>query len=94
MAPEDACSADMLVLIRWQGRTMAVSLSQLAALNVDQSTANAIADWHYWLAQGIPFLIYVRLPQAYERGIAGDQESNGDWSADMPPPGMTQWRWG
>jgi hypothetical protein len=24
MAPEDACSADMLVLIRWQGRTMAV----------------------------------------------------------------------
>jgi hypothetical protein len=24
MAPEDACSADMLVLIRWQGRTIAV----------------------------------------------------------------------
>ncbi|MGA2725536.1 MAG: calcium-binding protein [Bryobacteraceae bacterium] len=24
MAPEDACSADMLVLIRWQGRTMAL----------------------------------------------------------------------
>ena len=24
MAPEDACSADMLVLIRWHGRTMAV----------------------------------------------------------------------
>src|SRR5262250_2320248 len=31
MAPEDACSADMLVLIRWQGRTMAVPLSQLIA---------------------------------------------------------------
>ena len=29
MAPEDACSADMLVLIRWQGRSMAVPLSQL-----------------------------------------------------------------
>jgi hypothetical protein len=52
MAPEDACSADMLVLIRWQGRTMAVPLSQLAGVNVDQSTAEAIGDWHYWLAQG------------------------------------------
>ena len=51
MAPEDACSADMLVLIRWQGRTMAVPLSQLAAVNVDRSTADAIDDWHYWVAQ-------------------------------------------
>lgn len=32
MAPEDTCSADMLVLIRWQSRTMAVPLSQLAGL--------------------------------------------------------------
>ena len=55
MAPEDACSADMLVLIRWHGRTIAVPLSQLAALNVDQSTANAIGDWHYWVAQGYCF---------------------------------------
>src|SRR6516164_8304834 len=29
MAPGDACSADMLVLIRWQDRSMAVPLSQL-----------------------------------------------------------------
>jgi hypothetical protein len=29
MAPEDACSREMLVLIRWQSRTMAVPLSQL-----------------------------------------------------------------
>ena len=28
MAPGDACSADMLVLIRWQDRSMAVPLSQ------------------------------------------------------------------
>jgi len=33
MAPEDACAADMLVLIRWQGRIMAVPLSQLAAVH-------------------------------------------------------------
>ena len=51
----DACSADMLVLIHWQGRTMAVPLSQLAAVDPDDSTADAIADWHYWVAQGYCF---------------------------------------
>jgi len=55
MAPEDTCAADMLVLIRWQGRTMAVPLSQLAAVDPDDSTAEAIADWHYWVAQGYCF---------------------------------------
>jgi hypothetical protein len=55
MAPADACSADMLVLIRWHGRTMAVPLSQLGAIDPDESTAEAIADWHYWVAQGYCF---------------------------------------
>jgi len=55
MAPEDACSADMLVLIRWQDRTMAVPLSQLAAVDPDDSTAEAIADWRYWVEQGYRF---------------------------------------
>ena len=55
MAPEEARSADMLVLIRWQGRTLAVPLSQLAAVKVDESTAEAIGDWHYWVAQGYLF---------------------------------------
>jgi len=52
MAPEDACSGDMLVLIRWQGRNMAVLLSQLVALDADESTVEAISDWHHWVAQG------------------------------------------
>ena len=55
MAPDDACAADMLVLIRWQDRTMAVPLSQLVAINPDQSTAEAIGDWYYWMAQGYCF---------------------------------------
>jgi Calcium binding len=55
LAPEDACSTDMLVQIRWQGRTMGVPLSQLAGVNVDESTAQAIGDWHYWVAQGYCF---------------------------------------
>ena len=55
LAPEDACSTDMLVRIRWHGRTIAVPLSQLAGVNVDESTGEAIGDWHYWVAQGYCF---------------------------------------
>ena len=46
MAPEESCSADVLVLIRWQGRKLAVPLSQLAAIDVHQSTVGTICDWH------------------------------------------------
>lgn len=52
MAVEDACEHDMLVQIRWQGRKMAVPLSQLAAIDPDESTAEATGDWHYWVSQG------------------------------------------
>jgi hypothetical protein len=55
MAPEQACSTDMLVLIRWQTRSMAVPLSQLVAINHDESTQEAISDWHYWIARGYLF---------------------------------------
>jgi Calcium binding len=55
MASEADCSNDMLVLIRWQGRKFAVPLSQLAAIDVDESTAEAIGDWHYWVGQGYLF---------------------------------------
>jgi hypothetical protein len=55
MAPEDACSAGMLKLIRWHGRTVAVPLSQQVAIDPDQSAAEAIGDWHYWVAQGYCF---------------------------------------
>ena len=55
LAPEDSCSSDMLVLIRWKGRKVAVPLSQLSPLDTDESTAEAIGDWHYWVAQGYCF---------------------------------------
>lgn len=45
----------MLVLIRWHGRTMAVPLSRLVAIDPDQSTAEDIGGWHYWVAQGYRF---------------------------------------
>jgi hypothetical protein len=52
MATEDACEYDMLVQIRWRGREMAVPLSQLDAIDPDESTREAIGDWHYWVSQG------------------------------------------
>jgi len=55
LAPEDACSNDMLVSVHWQGRTLAVPLSQLVAIAVDESTVEAVGDWHYWVAQGYCF---------------------------------------
>ncbi len=55
LAPEDACASDMLVLIPWHGRNMAVPLSQLAAIDPDESTEEAIGDWHYWVGQGYCF---------------------------------------
>jgi hypothetical protein len=55
LAPEDVCVSDMLVLIRWHGRKMAVRLSRLTALDADESTTEAIGDGHYWVAQGYCF---------------------------------------
>jgi hypothetical protein len=52
MAVEDACEHEMFVQIRWQGRKMAVPLSQMEAIDADESTQEAIGDWHYWVAQG------------------------------------------
>ncbi len=52
MAPEDNCEHDMFVQVRWQGRKTAVPLSQLAAIAPDESTEEAVGDWHYWLSRG------------------------------------------
>jgi Calcium binding len=52
MAPDDVCAHDMLVLVRWQGRKLAVPLAQLTAVDPDESTAEALGDWHYWVTQG------------------------------------------
>src|SRR6202050_5738467 len=52
MAPEDACEHDMLVRIRWQGRKLVVLLSQLMAIDPDESNEEAIGDWQYWVSRG------------------------------------------
>jgi hypothetical protein len=52
MAPEHSCSGDMFVMTRWSNRQFAVPLSLLKPIGADESTAQAIGDWHYWIAQG------------------------------------------
>jgi hypothetical protein len=42
----------MFVLIRWEGRGLAVPLAQLEGVAVDEPTLQVIEDWHYWVAQG------------------------------------------
>ncbi len=52
MAPEEECEHEMFVLTRWHRRTLAVPLSQLEGVAVDDETRQAIEDWHYWVACG------------------------------------------
>ena len=52
MAPEDECESEMFVLIQYVDDSLAVPLAQLESLSKDNDTNEAVADWHYWLAQG------------------------------------------
>jgi hypothetical protein len=55
MASADDCEREMFILIRWMNRTLAVPLSQIEAIGVDEEAQEAIADWHYWVARGYEF---------------------------------------
>lgn len=55
MAEEDDCLHDMLVKIKWKDRSLAVSLSQLEATNLNSENNQPLDHWHYWLAQGYQF---------------------------------------
>ena len=52
MAREEECESEMFVRLTWNGRRMAVPLSQLQPLAVDPPTNEAVADWHYWVGRG------------------------------------------
>jgi Calcium binding len=51
MAPEAECQHEMFVRIRWERDTLAVPLSQLQGVAVDEQTQQAINDWQYWAAR-------------------------------------------
>ena len=39
----------------WCDRTMGIPLAEIKGFSVDEETAQAIADWHYWVARGRQF---------------------------------------
>ncbi len=55
MAPEDECMHEMFVEVCRQGRKLALPLSQLEALKVDDETRQATEDWHHWVKRGYEF---------------------------------------
>jgi Calcium binding len=72
MAPEEACSSDMLVLIKWQGRTMAVPLSPTAVHQGEQSHRRS----HRGLALlGRPGLLFLSSPRLLTVHAASLKES-------------------
>lgn len=46
---------EMMVEIKWRNDTLGVPLAQITGVGVEAQTAEAIADWHYWVAQGRQF---------------------------------------
>lgn len=55
MASEDECEREIFVTVRRNDGPLAVPLSQLLGVDVDQETRQAIEDWHYWVGQGYQF---------------------------------------
>ena len=46
---------EMMVEATWRDCTMGIPLAQIKGTGVDEKTVEAIADWHYWVAQGRQF---------------------------------------
>lgn len=55
MPPEEECSREMFVTIRWGKEGLAVPLAQLKVVDADRPTREAVGDWHYWVKQGYEF---------------------------------------
>ena len=56
MGPEDECAHEMFVAVRRGGGKLAVPLSRLEIDgDADESTGEAVGDWHYWVERGRQF---------------------------------------
>ena len=55
MAPESECEREMFVMVKWQGRELGVPLAQVAVVEADEATQEAVEDWHYWVNRGYQF---------------------------------------
>ncbi len=55
MSPEEACTKEIFVQIKWKGREMGIPLAQLKPIEVDHQTLEAVEDWQYWVDIGYEF---------------------------------------
>ena len=55
LAPTDECGSERFIAVTWEKRTLAVPLAQLAPVQANKATQQAVEDWHYWLEQGYQF---------------------------------------
>ncbi|MEH2285173.1 MAG: calcium-binding protein [Nostoc sp.] len=59
MAPDEECLKDMFVEVAYiNGKdedVYSAKLSEIAAIDADSETQEAIADWLYWIARGYKF---------------------------------------
>jgi Calcium binding len=59
MAPDDECEKDMYVEVAdingKEDDVYSARLSEIEAIDADDETQEALADWQYWLARGYKF---------------------------------------
>ncbi len=59
MSPEDECMRSMFVEVRYREGEVddifSARLEDIHPIEVDEGTAEAIADWHYWIDMGYEF---------------------------------------
>ncbi|MGB3650712.1 MAG: calcium-binding protein [Rivularia sp. (in: cyanobacteria)] len=59
MSPEDECVRSMFVEVRYREGEVddifSARLEDIHPIEVDEETAEAIADWHYWIDMGYEF---------------------------------------
>lgn len=59
MSPEDECMRSMFVEVRYREGEVddifSARLEDIHLIEVDEETAEAIADWHYWIDMGYEF---------------------------------------
>ncbi len=52
MTAEEECEHEMFVRVKWHDREFGVPLAQIAVVNADEATREAVDDWHYWIGRG------------------------------------------
>jgi hypothetical protein len=55
MPSESDCENEMLVLVKYKKKQLAIPLAQLECLSKNENTLEVVADWHYWVRRGYQF---------------------------------------